>query len=307
MTGGTPQAAGSPLVVGSVGGLAAAIDPDNGGRILSLTSGPAHERFEWLAVGTDAPDPTRGIPFVRDGMGGWDEVVPSVAPVTLATGVGIPDHGDAWNTPWEVVRALSATPGLLASLTLEITLASVPVTIRRTIAASGAGLVLEYVASTTSEVPIPLLWSAHPQFRAEPGSTVSVAVGGVPLRPALVEEYPERGVARSWELVANTGLPPRGVSRKVFVDRGIHTAMPAVDSATLSHPTGEALTLAWNPAELPHLGLFWDNAEFAGGAIIAIEPSTGRGDSLLDADAAGRVLRVARAAPLSWSLRVVAT
>ena len=302
----------TPLVVGSAGGLVAVIDPDAGGRILSLTSGAPGSRFEWLAAdGGSAPASDAGsIPFVRDGMGGWDEVVPSVSSDVLPSGVVIPDHGDAWNTPWRVVGAeqASASSDRLDSLTLELALTSLPVTLRRTVVVSGAGLELRYSASTTSARPIALLWSAHPQFVATPGSVVAVAVDGVPVHPALVEEYPQRGVSRMWNEVAGAGLPPRGQSLKVFVDPDNHTPHSgegfAVDSATLRHGAGPALTLAWDAGELPYLGLFWDNAEFAGNAIIALEPSTAFGDSLRAAESAGRVLSVSRQRPLVWALRV---
>ena len=134
---------------------------DPGGRIVSLRSDDGHE---WLAP-SSSPQGTRNEAFVRPGMGGWDEVAPSVQSDVLPGGVSVPDHGDLWNAHWSVVEATEST------LVMDVELSSIQVSLRRSITATATGLRLDYRATTESVVAVPLLWCAHPQFAAGAGTS----------------------------------------------------------------------------------------------------------------------------------------
>ena len=248
------------------GGLEIAVEPSEGARITSL-----RDRFgqEWLV------QPTPAWP------GGWDEVAPSIRPVTLPDGSLVPDHGDALRMPWLVERA---SPD---ALQLSVQLATVPVRLRRRASATPSGIRLDYEASTGSPALVPFLWAAHPQFS---GSGLRI---DLPPNLPVVEEHPATGRERVLPENPFDDLAP-GSSLKVFTT----TAVERVQLVRGAH----RLTMSWSASALPWLGLFWDAGEFAGEPVIAIEPSTGFGDSLIDATATGRVLSVSRDAPLRWGL-----
>jgi galactose mutarotase-like enzyme len=252
------------LVTG--GGLELAIEPDDGGRITSLCDSYGHE---WLL------QPTAAWP------GGWDEVAPSIRPVTLPDGTRVPDHGDALSTPWRVERASAI------EVELSVRLRSVPVRLRRRASATTGGIRLDYEASTASIVPVPFLWAAHPQFS---GSGVRLEL---PPELLVIEEHPRPGRRQTLPSEPFDELAS-GSSLKVFTA----TTVEQVELVRGAH----RLAMSWSASALPWLGLFWDAGEFAGERVIAIEPSTGFGDSLLDATATRRVLTVVRDAPLLWSL-----
>ncbi|MDP9028402.1 MAG: hypothetical protein M3N46_12800 [Actinomycetota bacterium] len=270
------------------GGLQLRMDSERGARIVSIQGANGRE---WLAPSTDNEPTSWGDPFVRNGMGGWDEIVPSVAATRLADGTCIPDHGDAWSVPW-TIEAHSASV-----VTLAVQLTSMPIRLTRTVSATASGVRLSYRATTSSVRPIPFSWSAHPQFLAELTSVVSVAASNMTVRPALVREYPSPRGPLAFPSNAVLNELNEGRSLKAFVQESA-----VVDSATLTHPDGDALTLRWHAGSLPYLGLFWDRCEFAGRPVIAIEPTTAFGDDAGGAEASGRIVRLSSSAPLDWTL-----
>ncbi|ALE05696.1 hypothetical protein AL755_09750 [Arthrobacter sp. ERGS1:01] len=279
-------------------GLRAEVQPDRGARIVSLRGDDGHE---WLVPSTRTAAPGRDQRFVRPGMGGWDEVAPTVQAdpgFRIAAGGGPgagPDHGDVWNVPWSVHEA---TP---ASLTTSVHLHSLPVVVERTIAASATGLTLSYRAVTESPEPVPLLWCAHPQFAAPAGTAVSLEAGGESIAPALCEMYPHAGRERPFPTAPLHARLAPDTSLKAFVDPGVRA-----DAAVLAVGGGRTLRIGWNPDQLPFLGLFWDNGEFAAQPVIAVEPSTAWGERLSTAAQEGRVLTLSRGRPLDWVLALSA-
>ena len=268
------------------GGIALLVDVADGARITSLTAGGR----EWLAP----TGPRYGGGFVQAGSGGWDEAIPTVAACVLPDGTVLADHGDAWSMPWTVSSRGAE------SVVATVRLRSVPVTVTRRIAGSAAGIRIDYEATTSSVEALPLLWAAHPLFAADDATRVVVGDGsgsggggdrGADPALALVEEYPQRGRELAWD-------PQRRAETsalKAFV-AGTHS------SARVTHGDGQSLRLGWDAADLPYLGLYWDGAEFTDTPVVAIEPSTGWGDSAARAVASGRVRTVSAAEPLRWWL-----
>lgn len=277
-------------------GLRCEVQPDRGARIVSLRGA---DGWEWLAASERTPAAGTSLPFVRPGMGGWDEVAPTVQADPDArdsTGArlpALPDHGDVWNIPWRVDHACPDR------LSVSVELPSMPVTLSRTITATEGGLRLHYRAATTSVVPLPLLWCAHPQFAAGPGVDLALEAGGARIDPDLTEMYPRDGEALDFARRPMHGAMPAGTSCKAFVDPEVRA-----DAAVLSHPSGRSLRLDWNARKLPYLGLFWDNGEFAAGPVLAIEPSTAWGERLSAAAQKDRVLAVSLESPLEWELEL---
>lgn len=281
---------GPGLTVGD-GPLRVVVDAARGGRLTSLTC----EGREWLTLTGDQDRqlvPSAATPFVRPGMGGWDEVIPTVRATALADGRLLGDHGEAWRRPWTIEARSSA------SVTMSVRLASLPLTLRRVLEVTDRTMRLAYTVEVDAEAtgPTPVLWSAHPQFDAPIGTRLVLGRGRLPARV----EYPAgRGalVLDDRDVLAEL---PAGAALKVFVEPGT-----SVDSADLVRPDGAALTLRWDVRELPYLGLWWDNGCCAHTAVIAVEPCTGFGDDAADATAQGRILSLAPGARHSWSLQVM--
>lgn len=253
------------------GGIAARIDLADGGRLTRLSA----RGREWLAPsGARVPGD-----YLQEGSGGWDEIAPTVSACVLADGSVLADHGDLWQTRWTLASA-DAT-----HVEAAVTLTSIPVVLSRRIETTHDGLRLSYSATADSNRPVPFLWCAHPLFAAEPGTRLRV-----PGDPGLVEEYPARGRDREW--------PSRVGATAIKAFAG------PVSTASVVHANGDALTLSWDPALLPYLGLYWDGGEFTTTPVVAIEPSTGFGDSAARAESEGLVRLLEPHRPFRWWITI---
>jgi hypothetical protein len=135
------------------------IRPERGGRITSLRL----DGEELLDQGIGVDQPT-AQGFVEGGAFGWDEMVPNLEPTAT-----LPDHGEAWRLPWEVLR------GGAMRCRGQI----VPWQLERTIELSRS-VHVAYVYTNLGERPHHAYWCAHPLFVYEPGMRVSVPLPPVP-------------------------------------------------------------------------------------------------------------------------------
>lgn len=138
--------------------------PGSGGKICSL---------KWLANGIELLQPPLGpcrqqtqvVAFSQSGAGGWDECLLSVASCQI-DGASIPDHGNIWGFPSQMLEADEA------NVKLGTRTASLPFTFTRTLHLSGASLELHYTIENVGKESIPYLWSAHPLFSVGAGDTL---------------------------------------------------------------------------------------------------------------------------------------
>lgn len=272
----------------SGGGLRLRLDPDHGGRIVSLVA----LGREWLTESWPAaPGATR---FVHPGTGGWDEALPTIAP-----SADLPDHGDVWNVPWSVS---SAGEGGVAT---TVRSASSGIVLERVIRPTPEGLAVRYRASTTEVRPRAFLWSAHPLFSAADGA--HVVLPGV---TEVVQEYPRVDAHGPVPGTTAFGSPgdvavPRAV--KAFVPSRALRSGPggAEDSraarASIAVADGRALTMTWDPVEIPWLGLYTDTGEFSRGPVLALEPTSTPSDS---ATSASDLWTVSASSPREWSVHL---
>lgn len=266
----------------TAGGLSVEVSPDEGGRIMSLTSEDPHH--EWLLQDLSAP--TRpGDDFVRPGMGGWDECLPTIAATVLEDGTRLADHGEVWSRPWRVLSADHDAIDLAVSVDVPA------MVLRRRLSAARDGLRIEYRLRSRADHDLPVLWCAHPQFDA---SGLELRLGsGTSGPPALVDEG---GAGLPWPGVRVTDLP-RGSGVKGFADPG-----RSVREVDLLHDSGAGLRMSWSGEVLGELGLWWDNGLCARSPVLGVEPATGRGDDVAMAARAGRVVTIVPGEEIHWRI-----
>jgi hypothetical protein len=132
------------------------IRPERGGRITSLRL----DGEELLDQGIGVDQPTANG-FVEGGAFGWDEMVPNLEPTDT-----LPDHGEAWRLPWEVVG-----PGVMRCRGRLV-----PWELERRISL-GEEVEVGYTYRNVGRSPHPAYWCAHPLFKYEPGMVQDVAEG----------------------------------------------------------------------------------------------------------------------------------
>jgi hypothetical protein len=274
---------GQPALVYAGGGLTATVLPERGGKIAALVDGAGRD---WLVTGPDPlpPRPAYGASFIEAEMCGWDEMVPTIDACTV-DGVPLPDHGEAWRAAWQETGDALVYAG-----------ERWPYRISRTITHLAGGLRLGYRLAATADRPVPVLWAAHPQFPAPPGTRIVLPaqvreVLDIQLRPAAPMPWDEA--------TATLDSLAFGDSRKVYV----HRDRP-VGWAAVRWPDGSWLRLRWDPERVPYLGLWFDNRRYAAEPVVALEPSNAWYDALDRAVGHGTAPLLHPDQPLDWTLDV---
>jgi len=267
-------------------GLRLAVDIESGARIISLITADGHE---WLAPSYPTTQSGGRPLFTHPGMGGWDEVAPTIQPDVLANGVHLGDHGDVWSVPW---TELASGPG---NLELTVDIPSIQAKLSRNLRATSTGFRATWRATTTSEIAVPLLWAAHPQFCSTPASALSFSFLENQVSPLLVESYPVIGRKDKFDGRPFTEWATAGSSLKTFIEPG-----QTVDAVAIMGPGDVTITLRWDPVKLPFIGLFWDNREFGPEPVFSIEPATGFGDLASAAIEDHTVSMLSAKEPLDW-------
>ena len=130
--------------------------PERGGRITSLRLDG--EELLDQGIGVDQPTATG---FVDGGAFGWDEMVPNLEPTDT-----LPDHGEAWRLPWEVLG-----PGAMRCRGRLV-----PWELERRISL-GDAVEVAYTYRNIGAEPHHAYWCAHPLFRYEPVMDVDLEPG----------------------------------------------------------------------------------------------------------------------------------
>jgi hypothetical protein len=269
-------------VVGG-GGLQALVVPGRGGKITSLRDVTGRE---WLAApGATLPPPARGqASFTDADMCGWDECVPTVD-ADVMDGVSLPDHGEAWTTPW-ISRGGGAW-GYDGRV--------LPYRFSRRVEPTTAGLELVYRAEALGDDAVPLQWAAHPQFVAGRGSRIVLP----PQARHVDGIYGVDGHQPWTDALACVDSLADGAALKMWID-----LQTPVSWAGLRTSDGAMLRVSWDPAEVPYLALWVDAGMFSRERVVALEPSTGSREALSGSLADGRCQWIQPGLPVSWSVQV---
>lgn len=303
------MAAISPQVQIGCEEFSVAILPEAGGKIASIRF--AHSELLQQPLTIDFTR-SRTMLFDESDASGWDECLPSVAPCELSTAAGralVPDHGDLWRIPWEVLRSSASTCAMRArcfSLPLEL---SRVVTVEQI--GSGYSIRLDYVLRNTGSSPAPWAWSAHPLFAALSGDHIVLPESVQSLRV----EYSCGG-----RLTGIVKWPIAGPSQKLATDLSI---VQAPDSEVANklfagplkstenwcslerYSAGVRIRVNFDPAATPFLGLWlcyggWPAAPGPRQMCVALEPSTSPVDSLASSEKWKRILEPG--ASFSWTM-----
>ena len=276
----------------SNGDCSVTINPRLGGKIASI-SVRGHELLQPPLAPCAPRTPTQ--PFDESDASGWDECLPSVASCAIQTPSGpvsIPDHGDLWRVPWELLNSSSMCAAFRAccfSLPLELRRAT-------TLLASESGwrLRADYLLTNTGDVPVPWSWAAHPLFTAEAGDRILLPAsiralrlegsgGGRLGQPGDRIAWPIAPLAAGGQTDLSLAQPPESaIGDKLFagpLETGENWC--ALERVRL----GLRIRVRFNPMATPYLGLWicyggWPARPGTKQTCVALEPATAPVDSL---------------------------
>lgn len=286
--------------------LRVVVVPELGAKIASLTDKAAGH--EWL---TPPTHPVRartvGDSFVEHDLAGWDEMFPTIVacPSPHDPAVMLPDHGEVWALPWQVLDRSGD------QIVLKVAGRLLTYTLTRTATLTGATLRLDYQLDNRSAAPLPCLWAAHPLFRANAHTRIALPAQvnrvinvahhpcwGAPDRPL---SYPEGhmldGAAGRLDRVGDAALHDY---RKFYLP----PERPVSGAALVQEDIGCSLRLTWDSAVVPYLGVWVDEGVYTRETTVALEPSSGYYDTLSLAMQAGRTAILPPGGSLTWRLDV---
>ncbi len=242
---------------------------------------------EWLWRNEQIPLrlPKSGASYTETAdSGGWDECFP-----TVAESMGLPDHGELWSGDWtsSVYQHAGGT-----TLAASVTGRARPFEFHRELTLDPVEPVLRvrYRLRHTGNETFPWIWSAHPLFNVQPGSTLILpSVSQVKLDTVHGRSDLARGDTVSWagaiggEQTRFVFPQEGGWALKAFADIGPSGRM------TLTDPRqGERLELVVRPGDVPQVGLWincrgWAPPGKTRYYNLGLEPCIGAPDRLEDA------------------------
>jgi len=285
--------------------------PDLGGKIASLVSLKTGREF--LLQHPDRPyrRARYADAFGDYDISGFDECLPTISacpyPEASFAGIALPDHGEVWSLPWK--HQIDGE-----ELILEVAGVCLPYQLRRKTRLVGMVVELDYEITNRGKKPFNYLWSAHPLLRIEAGAEivlppevshllVDFSMGGrFPVGTTIA--WPHASTADGKSVALNTISGPQ----QKTADK-LYTPRLTQGYCGLRLPrTGEAILLRFDPQRVPFVGLWICQGGFPQEGppefTVALEPCSGRPDSLVTAIARGECPELAAQASQRWTLQI---
>lgn len=281
--------------------------PELGGKMTSLVR--IQSRHEFLL------QPQRllrraayGDSFQAYDTSGFDECMPTVSICTDPDhGVPLPDHGELWSVPWHT-EVNDGTLHLSASGRV------LPYRFTKRTKLEGSAVVLDYEINNESEAEMKFLWSAHPLLSVEPGSRITLPdeVAELLVQYSLGDRLGSFGSTCQWP-IANVQsvkqqldvlLPPTAR----FADKLFTPRLREGYCSLFKPAANETIAFRFDAELVPYIGLWccqggWPNPAH-GHYTAALEPCSGRPDSLREAIARGENDMLPPRSSKRWSLRI---
>jgi galactose mutarotase-like enzyme len=252
-----------------------------------------------------------GAEFAEFDTSGFDECFPTVSacfyPDSRLGGQRLPDHGDLWSIPWRYdARG--------AELFFEAEGRSLPCVFRKSVQLDGNSVVLKYELENTSDSEFSWLWSAHPLLAAEAGCRVVLPheVTDLFVNWSRDDRLGEFGDTCGWPIArtnsgADVDLSLLTSSKAGTADK-LFTPLLTTGECGVLYESGESLFFRFTPSAVLYVGLWicqggWPTPA-NGHFTLALEPCTGRPDSLEVAINSAECRVLGEGTKLNWDLRL---
>ena len=253
--------------------------PREGGRVASLRS--RSSGLEFLTQShRQGPYPLKGFdtPFQAGPCAGIEECLPTVGPCGAeAEGGPVPDHGDFWQLPWDVLQSTEHM------LTIQAQGFSRPLKLRKALTLQGNQLRVAYSIRNMTGTPQSFLYACHPLFAVDPGDSILLPDDVQTLRLDY-SKHGRLGVAGDgirWPETAS-GVQ---LNHVLAADAGtadmLYTGRLCTGACAIQRKaTGQMMRVLFSVETLPYLGVWlcyggWpDEAAEHPQYAVALEPTT---------------------------------
>lgn len=235
--------------------LRAVILPELGGKLWSLVYKPVDREMLWHHPRVFPRPVPFGATYDDWFCGGWDELFPNDAPVTIA-GESYPDHGELWSMPFE--WELSARSAHEITLRLYRSGVVTDTEVEKWITLRDGEPMLRFRHRIANNAPVPLdfLWKLHPALNISPHARIDLPARRVLVDPGFRDRLGPDVAEFQWPIaraVAGTDVDMRHV--------------PSADAATCDFFYAVELDAGWcalsDGVEQVGFGLAFDPAIFS--------------------------------------------
>jgi hypothetical protein len=247
-----------------------------------------------------------GVRFEDYDTSGFDECFPNVAegPDPDDPAVTLPDHGDLWARSWEVRSAESG-------LVMKVWSTATGCELSRVMRLEGRKLRIDYELKRHlgdgQGKPRHFLWSAHPLLAVSEGSRIYLPgeVRDVLLEWSRGDRLGRKGARVPWSSeLSVVGPRSRGVAEKVFTD-----ALSEGWAAFFNRAQNQSIVFRFDVHQTPYLGLWisqggWPVSRNSQHYTVALEPCSGRPDSLAEAVERGECRSLPPGGVALWTLEL---
>jgi hypothetical protein len=220
--------------------------------------------------------------FSKSPLAGLDECLPTIAACHWE-GRDLPDHGEAWSTPWQV----DEDAWVNGKLTTRIKLAVSPFEWERTIEVHGNEIQFSYQLKNLAATEERYLWAMHPLLRLTEDDQLEL--------PPATRDLISSGNWNGRVLSATANSP----SIKAFA-RPIREGFAAVKN----DKTGDRLEFRWDARINNTLGLWLTRGGWHEHHHFALEPANAADDSLAAASKRNESGRVPGHGAIAWNVRL---
>jgi galactose mutarotase-like enzyme len=289
--------------------------PELGGKLASLIRNESgHEYLLQPADPEQAYRPRSfGDKFEDYGPCGFDECLPTVAaclyPEEPFPASELPDHGDAWCLP-------SAIEVVSEKIRLTTSLKSLPLRFTREIHLRESTVRIDYEATNLSHSTVTFLWSAHPLLTVEAGAEIILPpeVKEVEVEWSKDERLGNAADRCGWPKATersgrtvelNRVAPPSaGTADKLFTTR-----LSKGFCGMFLPSKNESITFRFDPRLVPYAGLWlcqggWPESRADKQFTVALEPCSGRPDSLAEAIRRNECVVLASGKTVRWWMEI---
>jgi galactose mutarotase-like enzyme len=289
--------------------------PEIGAKMTKLTHKKTGRQFLLQPQNRDKNyhRPFYGADFERYDTSGFDECFPTVSAASYRhpasnTELSFPDHGELWSIPWDynlkngqVVFSCGGN--------------RFPYHFEKHIKIDNNVISIVYRLQNLSENEFYYLWSAHPLLQVEPGDKLYFGdnLNKVFLNWSSEDKIGKYGDTLDWPYFKVNGNRydysvvqdvRHGIAVKCFTDVLTHGM-----AAVYFHKSHESLVYYFEPDETPYVGLWlcyggWPENRPEKHLTIAIEPTSGRPDSISQAIERNEYTSISGESIKEWSLKM---
>lgn len=278
------------------------IDTARGGSITDLRGGVSGD--QWLLqepARREAWPPNHAV-YDDVWSGGFEELFPNDAPGEF-DGRSLPDHGELWNHPFDIVDTSTTT------LLMRRDCTSVNAIVEKSIVldAHGAGATITYRLTNRDRIPLWHLFKLHAAMRVETGDQLLLPGGTVtPVEPGF-GALSSAG-SHAWPIAhGDDGRPldlsiVRAASDR-FREFVYVSELPAGACGLRRARTGESFVIEYPLSVFPHCWLFITYGGWRDYNTVVLEPCTNRPKDLTAARSAGACAVLAAGETREFSIR----